>query len=206
MNDSFVLDNSFINFSIKILARAIVCEDSLLKGDITVSSGCVVHPRASIIAESGPIILGENCIGNFCPSNKKVKIRIILIFVIVEEYAKIIHRVPKNHSSYSENPETLPVLIIGCNNIFEVGCTVEALKIGEKNIFECKSYVSADVTVSNSCVIGAGCHLTGEHDLKENTVIYGNRCQQREALDTKGVSFYEYIINIVLYSFLLNIF
>ena len=47
------------------MAKAIVCEDSLLKGDITVSSGCVIHPSASIIAESGPIILGENCIGIF---------------------------------------------------------------------------------------------------------------------------------------------
>ncbi|CAO1433715.1 unnamed protein product [Diamesa serratosioi] len=148
------------------MPRAIVCEDSLIKGDVTISSGCVVHPSAQIISESGPIIIGENC--------------------IIEEYAKIIHRIPKDHKLYSENPDKLPVLVIGANNIFEVGCTVEALKIGEKNIFECKSYVSPDVKISSNCVIGAGCHLTGEHNLVENTVIYGNRCQQREALDKQG--------------------
>jgi dynactin-6 len=124
----------------------------------------VVHPSASIIAESGPIEIGENC--------------------IIEEYVKIIHKVPKNHPTLNgDNP---PVLRIGPNNIFEVGCTVEALEIGERNIFECKSFVGNGVKVSNSCVIGAGCHLDGEFELKENTVIHGNKCQQRESLDKGG--------------------
>lgn len=148
------------------MPRAVVCEDSNIKGDVTISSGSVVHPSAQIIAESGPIIIGENC--------------------IIEEYAKIIHRIPTNHKLYQENPDKPHVLVIGANNIFEVGCTVEALKIGEKNIFECKSYVSSDVTISSGCVIGAGCHLSGEQHLTENTVIFGKNCQQREALDKQG--------------------
>jgi dynactin 6 len=82
-----------------------------------------------------------------------------------------------------ETPDKPHVLVIGSNNIFEVGCTVEALKIGEKNIFECKCYVSPDVIVTSGCVIGAGCQLSGEQTLQENTVIYGTNCQQREALD-----------------------
>lgn len=145
----------------KIMPRAVVCDDAMLKGDITISSGCVIHPSAQIIAESGPIIIGENC--------------------ILEEYAKIIHRIPSNHALAQAQENH--VLVIGSNNIFEVGCTVEALKIGEKNIFECKSYVSADVTISSGCVIGAGCQVVGKQSLPENTVIYGNNCQQREALD-----------------------
>lgn len=145
------------------MPRAVVCDDAILKGDITISSGCVIHTSATVIAESGPIIIGENC--------------------ILEEYSKIIHKIPSSHKLYQESLEKPHVLVIGPNNIFEVGCTIEALKIGEKNIFECKSYVSPDVTISSGCVIGAGCRLSGEQSLAENTVIYGYNCQQREALD-----------------------
>lgn len=145
------------------MPRAVVCEDSIIKGDVTISSGAVVHPSAQIIAESGPIVIGENC--------------------IIEEYVKIIHRIPQTHKLYQESSEKPHVLVIGSNNIFEVGCTVEALKVGEKNIFESKSYVSPDVTISSGCVIGAGCQLVGEQHLTENTVIYGNGCHQREALE-----------------------
>lgn len=45
--------------SIKVGVGAIVCEEAILKGDITIGSRSVVHPRASIIAEAGPIIIGE---------------------------------------------------------------------------------------------------------------------------------------------------
>jgi dynactin-6 len=101
------------------MPRAVVCEDSNIKGDVTISVGSVVHPSAQIIAESGPIIVGENC--------------------IVEEYAKIIHRIPSSHKLYQENPEKPHVLVIGSNNIFEVGCTVEALKIGERTFSSVKA-------------------------------------------------------------------
>lgn len=142
---------------------AIVCEEKgNLRGDITISAGTIVHPSATIIAESGPIIIGENC--------------------IIEEYAKIIYRIPESHPK-SDKPTSL---IIGRFNIFEVGCTVEALEIGENNVFECKSYVSSDVTVSNNCIIGAGCKLIAKQDLKENTVIYGANCHQRETIGKQG--------------------
>ena len=138
-----------------------VCEDSNLKGDITISSGCVIHPSSTIIAESGPIILGENC--------------------IVEEYATILHKIPEDHPLFGS--ENIPPMVVGNDNIFEVGCTVMSLKIGERNVFECKSYVSPNVTVSNGCVVGAGCRLTGEQSLPEKTIIYGKHCVQREAMD-----------------------
>lgn len=142
---------------------SVVCEETCLKGDITIASGCIVHTSASIIAEAGPIIIGENC--------------------IVEEYAKIIYKSKPGDDSV-DRPATL---IIGSNNVFEVGCTVEAIKIGERNIFECKSYVSSDVQISNGCVIGAGCRVTGKHILPENTIIFdGEKCNQREALEKQG--------------------
>lgn len=49
-----------------------MCEEAVLKGDITIGPRTVIHPRASIIAEAGPIIIGE---GN-----------------IIEEMATIVNR------------------------------------------------------------------------------------------------------------------
>lgn len=140
------------------MPKAIVCEESVLRGDITISPGCIIHTSATIIAECGPIILGENC--------------------IVEEYATIIN---KNASEEAEAGGN--ALIIGTNNVFEVGCHVEAKKIGENNIFECKSYVSPAVSVSSGCVIGAGCRLLAAQTLPEHTVIYSKNCLQRDAME-----------------------
>ncbi|XP_055380138.1 dynactin subunit 6-like [Condylostylus longicornis] len=144
---------------LKIMPRAIVCYDIVTKGDITISSGCVIQPSVTIIAESGPIFFGENC--------------------IVEEYSTIIFKVPE----HLKDENNTPMLNIGSNNVFEVGCTVKALKIGDKNVFECKSFVSDEVEVSSGCVIGAGCRLEGKYKLAENTVVYGKNCLMRECLE-----------------------
>lgn len=56
----------------KIAPGAVVCVESKLKGSIIVGSMSVVHPKATIIAEAGPVFLGENN--------------------IIEEQALIIHR------------------------------------------------------------------------------------------------------------------
>jgi dynactin-6 len=62
-----------------IHSRAVVCQDVELKGDITIGSGMVsrfkrmilvfntcegtvVHPKATIFAIAGPIVIGANCI------------------------------------------------------------------------------------------------------------------------------------------------
>ena len=39
-----------------------MCQDVELKGDITISSGTIVHPKATIFAIAGPIVIGANCI------------------------------------------------------------------------------------------------------------------------------------------------
>lgn len=144
---------------LKIYPKAVVCcdDEAELIGEITISSGCVIHPNAIIHAKSGPIIIGENC--------------------LIEEYATIIH---DTGTVDLDKPKTL---VIGPSNVFEVGCTVEASAIGERNVFECKSYVSNLVTVSNNCIIGAGCKLIDEHILPENTVIYGKQSEQRETIE-----------------------
>lgn len=147
------------------MPKAIVCDsvDSTFRGDITISSGCVIHPSVTILAVSGPIIIGENC--------------------LVEEYTTIIHNVGATPSLEAAAASPPPTLTIGANNVFEVGCTVEALHIGERNVFESRSYVSNKVTVSNGCIIGAGCELLDEQRLPENMVVYGIDAEQREAID-----------------------
>lgn len=146
------------------MPKAIICdsEDSKFKGEITISSGCVIHPSVTIIAKSGPIIIGENC--------------------IIEEYATIIYDIGDTNTNSSAS-----TLVIGPNNVFEVGCQVEAAQIGERNVFECKCYVSSKVKISNGCIIGASCKLFDEQYLSENTIIYGKECLQREAIEKQGV-------------------
>lgn len=58
--------------SIKVFPGAIVCEECKLRGDITIGTGTIIHPSATIIAEAGPIIIGDYC--------------------LIEEQVKIIHR------------------------------------------------------------------------------------------------------------------
>ncbi|NP_001123221.2 dynactin subunit 6 [Nasonia vitripennis] len=142
--------------NIKVGVGAIVCEEAILKGDICIGSRTVVHPRASIIAEAGPIIIGE---GN-----------------IIEEMVTITNRI-------SSDPSVTPVQIIGNYNVFEVDSTCEASKVGDNNILESKAFVSKEVELTSGCIIGTGCSLTEQETVPENTIIYGNQCQRREMND-----------------------
>ncbi|KAF7376329.1 Trimeric LpxA-like protein [Mycena sanguinolenta] len=46
-----------------IHSKAVVCQDVELKGDITIGSGrSIVHPKATIFAIAGPIVIGSGCI------------------------------------------------------------------------------------------------------------------------------------------------
>lgn len=86
------------------------------------------------------------------------------------------------------DPEKPATLTIGSNNVFEVGCSVEANKIGDKNLFECKSTVAQGVEVTNNCIIGAGCQVRSKRVLSENTIIHGPAGSERELLEKSGVS------------------
>ena len=36
-----------------------VCKETKIRGDVTIGSMTIVHPCATIIAEAGPIIIGD---------------------------------------------------------------------------------------------------------------------------------------------------
>uniref|UniRef100_A0A0B6Y2S9 Dynactin subunit 6 n=1 Tax=Arion vulgaris TaxID=1028688 RepID=A0A0B6Y2S9_9EUPU len=140
------------NPNLKIAAGATVCEDSELMGDITIGARTVIHPKARILAETGPIIIGE--------------------YNIIEELVTI-----TNTSSTDENSGK--VQIIGNNNMFEVGAIIESVRVGDNNIFESKAKVGSKVEIANGCIIGAGCVLNMAEQISDNTVIYGGNCERR---------------------------
>ena len=52
---------SFLLYSTtaRISPDALVCHTATLDGDITIGARTVVHPKATIIAKDGPIVIGE---------------------------------------------------------------------------------------------------------------------------------------------------
>ncbi|XP_053716146.1 dynactin subunit 6-like isoform X2 [Synchiropus splendidus] len=150
----------------------------------------VVHPKARIIAEAGPIIIGE--------SN------------LIEEQALIINRYPQNIMPDTEKaaPKTM---VIGTNNLFEVGSGTavhfqklykaigivafcvnsmfnsssvsQALKIGDNNVIESKADLGRNVILTSGCIIGACCQINTCEVVPENTVVYGSKCIRRVQSD-----------------------
>ena len=120
-----------------------------------------LHFQAQIIAEAGPIIIGENN--------------------MIEERARIINAKDPNATS-----ETTRVMIIGNSNVFEVDSTSYALKIGDFNNVESKSIVGKSTVLTNGCIIGAGCKIVTEEIIPENCVIYGSKNDRRQQGDRPG--------------------
>lgn len=141
------------NPNVKIASGAMVCEDCELIGDITIGSRTIIHPKVKIVAEAGPIVIGD--------------------FNIIEELVTITN--PK----LSADANTGKVLIIGNNNVFEVGANIEAVRIGDHNIIECKAKVGPSVDITNGCIVGAGCHISTPAQLPENTVVTGTFAEKR---------------------------
>eukprot|EP00794_Sanderia_malayensis_P018888 gene18888-20790_t len=98
---------------IKITPGAVVCQEAELKGEVTIAAKTVVHPKARIIAEKGPIVIGE---GN-----------------LIEEQTLICNSSPGktmiigNYNVF-EIGSQCEALSIGNNNVLEtkskVGCNV----------------------------------------------------------------------------------
>ncbi|KAM6149297.1 dynactin subunit 6 isoform 1-T1 [Erethizon dorsatum] len=165
--------------SVKIAPGAVVCVESEIRGDVTIGPRTVIHPKARIIAEAGPIVIGE---GN-----------------LIEEQALIINSHPDNITPDTEDPEPKP-MIIGTNNVFEVGCCIlyNNAKTGGTHAYnpstreaeagglqkvrgqsELHAYVGRNVILTSGCIIGACCNLNTFEVIPENTVIYGADCLRR---------------------------
>jgi dynactin-6 len=72
-------------------------------------------------------------------------------------------------------------MIIGDNNVFEIGAYSESLKIGDNNVIESKARVGKDVVITTGCIIGAKCEINTNEILQDNTVIFGANKERRVA-------------------------
>uniref|UniRef100_A0A803XWE7 Dynactin subunit 6 n=1 Tax=Meleagris gallopavo TaxID=9103 RepID=A0A803XWE7_MELGA len=88
------------------------------------------------------------------------------------------HRYPENITPETEEVEPKP-MIIGTNNVFEVGCYSQAMKVGDNNVIESKAFVGRNVILTSGCIIGACCNVNTYEVIPENTVIYGADCLRR---------------------------
>ena len=75
------------------------------------------------------------------------------------------------------------VMIIGSGNVFQAGCSVRSLKIGNNNLVESGSYLGPATVLPYGNVITAGCRVEVEEVLPELTVLYtrDGRHQRRRA-------------------------
>uniref|UniRef100_A0A914XCR0 Dynactin subunit 6 n=1 Tax=Plectus sambesii TaxID=2011161 RepID=A0A914XCR0_9BILA len=89
-----------------IATGAVVCQEALLLGEITIGAGTVIHPKAQILAEAGPIIIGENNLieENALISNKSSPARTMVI----------------GNSNVFEIASQTYAMSVGDNNVVEV--------------------------------------------------------------------------------------
>lgn len=144
--------------TLTIAPGALVCNESHLIGDVQIGSRTVIHPKAIIKAIDGPIIIGENN--------------------LIEEKVKIINQ-RSSEDNNKDGAGTVPIMIIGNNNVFEVDAESYALKIGDSNVLESKSSLGRRIELTDGCVIGAGCKLEARETLEQNTVVYGSNNSRR---------------------------
>jgi dynactin-6 len=109
--------------NLKISSGAMVCEDRVeIMGDVTIGTRTLVHPNVKIIAQAGPIIIGENN--------------------VIEEQTVIVNKSPDNDPN---NSSKQILMIIGDNNVFEVGsCKLSALLF----LGDCGVMVSIAIQIS----------------------------------------------------------
>mmetsp|Transcript_569 Transcript_569/g.861 ORF Transcript_569/g.861 Transcript_569/m.861 type:complete len:176 (-) Transcript_569:2387-2914(-) len=130
-------------------ADRIICSKNIeTAGTIAFSSGCVIHPDCSILAEGGPIYLGE--------------------YNIIEERVRIINRATYDSQG---NKVTRP-MHIGSYNVFEVGTVICNSNIGSYNLFEHRSEVR-ECNVGSGCITAAGVTIPPGTTIPDQQVVFG---------------------------------
>jgi dynactin-6 len=81
-----------------------------------------------------------------------------------------------------ENRSTEP-LIIGSNNVFEIGCKVTPKSVGDLNVFETRCVIGEDVVIGTGCTFGAGTKIMSPITIPDNSVFFGDPVRDRIAAD-----------------------
>lgn len=127
--------------------------DIIIKeGKVSFGHGCIVHPRAKIIAEGDcSIIFGE--------------------YNIIEENV-IIKATPKFNSLLNNN-ETVTVYI-GCYNHFKVGCVIENSSVENYNILDYRCKVE-DAYIESKSIITPGIIIPKRTTVKSGSIVLDNQ-------------------------------
>jgi len=134
-----------------------------------------ISPDAVVVADA--ILKGRITVGPSTIIHPKAKIDARdgeIIFGsqnIVEETAVI------------ENFNPTGTMVIGNDNLFEIGSVCQALKVGDNNVFGIKSIVGPKSEISDGCRIGATCKVLSEGLLPPNTVVHFEKNLKKTALE-----------------------
>eukprot|EP00455_Lapot_gusevi_P022182 TRINITY_DN23107_c0_g1_i1.p1 TRINITY_DN23107_c0_g1~~TRINITY_DN23107_c0_g1_i1.p1 ORF type:complete len:234 (+),score=28.80 TRINITY_DN23107_c0_g1_i1:72-773(+) len=131
--------------TISIDPVSVVCSTAYLEGSVTVGAKTIIHPTCTILAKGGPIVIGS---GN-----------------ILEEHTIILNPMRDDRPDHT--------MVIGNNNLFEVGARIESVSVGNGNIFEIKSYCPPSSLIGDGCTIGVAVVLDQKEALENNTVVFG---------------------------------
>ncbi len=123
-------------------------------GNIIIDAGCIIHPKAKIIAEGDCSIT----IGKYNIIEENVIIRAVPIF-----------------NPQSNLKETFN-LNIGYCNIFRVGCEVENSNIQNNNYFDYRCKIDSNF-IESKVVVSAGYKLPRRIPIKSNTILFDDSCQ-----------------------------
>lgn len=146
---------SSIKTILKIASNAVVCHDTQLIGEISIDEGCVVHPKSTIYAISGPIFIGKN--------------------TIIEE--QVVIKNVWDVNATEEEKKSKKIMTIGSNNLIEVGAYIESRQIGNDNVIESKVRLLSDCVVGNGCILGSMIEIPQKSKIDDNSIIWGSSNQ-----------------------------
>ena len=159
----------------------------------------VVHPNVRILAEGGPIIIGEDnlikegttiinksaCVHACACVRVCMCVHVCVCVFFISFFRK-------------QESDQRRALIIGNGNVFDVGVCIlpyflslskpklivllpldrttdcAAGAVGDYNTFEMCCQVEDGVKITENCFIGAKCHVISKEELAPKTVVYGS--------------------------------
>lgn len=153
----------------------IICRDAEIimrnNGNVSFGNGCIVHPKASIIAEDGcNLIFGE--------------------YNIIEEHVKI-KACPKLNSNNVLTPTTI---YIGNYNHFKVGCILENTHVENFNIIDMRSEAN-DCMIESKVIITPLVKLPKRSSIKSSSIVLENKLIIYNN-NFKEVEFKKYILDL----------
>jgi len=123
-----------------------------------------IHPDALVISEA--VLKGRITIGPGTVIHPKAVVNAGIGQIIMGS-----NNIVEETATIQNMGDADYVLVIGDDNLFEIGSVCHAPEIGSNNIFGIQSTVGPNVTITDGCRIGAKCTLLIEEKIPPQTVI-----------------------------------